>query len=41
MPAKGDVLTKAQQEILKQWVAQGAKSNGFKAPAYVNPKAKK
>ena len=40
MPATGDPLTKAQQEILKQWIAEGAKSNGFKAPDYVNPKAK-
>jgi len=41
MPAKGETLTKAEQEILKRWVAQGAASNGFKAPAYVNPEAKK
>ena len=25
MPAKGDPLTKAQQDILKQWIAEGAK----------------
>jgi mono/diheme cytochrome c family protein len=41
MPAKGDLLTKAQQETLKLWIAQGAESNGFEAPAYVNLKGKK
>ena len=41
MPATGDPLTKAEQNLLKNWILQGAKFGGFKAPAYVNPKAKK
>ena len=41
MPPKGDTLTKAELTALKQWILQGAKFGGFKAPAYVNPKAKK
>ena len=41
MPPKGDPLTKAQLAMIKQWIAEGAKFGGFKAPAYVNPKAKK
>jgi len=41
MPPKGDPLTKAEQNLLKNWILQGAKFGGFKAPAYVNPKAAK
>ena len=41
MPATGDPLRKEQQHVLKQWIAQGADYAGFKAPDYVNPKAKK
>jgi len=41
MPATGDPLTKEQQNVLKQWIAQGADYSGFKAPVYKNPKAKK
>lgn len=41
MPPKGDPLTKAEQNLLKQWILEGADYGGFKAPAYVNPKAKK
>ena len=41
MPATGDPLTKPQQDILKQWITEGADYAGFKAPVYVNPKAKK
>jgi hypothetical protein len=41
MPSTGDVLTKEQQATLKQWIKEGAKSDGFKEPTYVNPKAKK
>ena len=40
MPATGEPLTRAQQELLRQWVVQGAKFGDFKAPPYVNPKAK-
>ena len=41
MPPKGDPLTKAQLAMLKNWIAAGADYGGFKAPEYVNPKAKK
>jgi hypothetical protein len=41
MPATGDPLTKEQQNVLKQWIAQGADYSDFKAPVYINPKAKK
>lgn len=41
MPPKGDPLTKAEQGLIKQWITQGANFGGFKAPAYVNPKAAK
>ena len=41
MPSTGDLLTKTQQETLKQWIMEGSKSFGFKEPVYVNPKAKK
>lgn len=41
MPSTGDLLTKAQQATLKQWIREGSKSDGFKEPTYVNPKAKK
>jgi hypothetical protein len=32
MPSKGDPLTKAEQELLKNWILQGAKFGGFKPP---------
>lgn len=41
MPPKGDLLTKAEQNLLRQWILQGADYGGFNAPAYVNPDAKK
>jgi len=41
MPPKGDPLTKAEQDLLKNWILQGAKFGNFKAPVYVNPKAAK
>jgi hypothetical protein len=41
MPSTGDLLTKAQQATLRQWIREGSKPHGFKEPAYVNPKAKK
>lgn len=41
MPSTGDPLTKTQQDLIKRWISEGADFNGFKAPAYVNPKAKK
>ncbi len=41
MPSKGDPLTAAQQDLIKNWIAQGAKYGDFVAPKYVNPKAKK
>ncbi|MGB0257080.1 MAG: c-type cytochrome domain-containing protein [Coraliomargarita sp.] len=40
MPSSGDPLTKAETEILKAWINQGAKFGDFKAPTYVNPKSK-
>ncbi|MDA1043818.1 MAG: hypothetical protein O3C57_01200 [Verrucomicrobia bacterium] len=40
MPAKGEPLTIAQQTLIKDWIAQGAKVGDFVAPKYVNPKAK-
>ena len=41
MPPKGDPLTKMQQDLIKRWISEGAHFGSFKAPAYVNPKAKK
>jgi len=41
MPSTGDPLTTEQQATLKQWIKEGSKSDGFKEPTYVNPKAKK
>ena len=41
MPAKGDPLTKEQQGLLKQWIADGAKFGDFKIPTYVHANAKK
>jgi hypothetical protein len=41
MPSTGDPLTKDQQNVLKQWIVQGADYSDFKAPVYLNPKAKK
>ncbi len=41
MPPKEDPLTKAQLEMVKKWILDGADYGSFKAPEYVNPKAKK
>ncbi len=41
MPASGDPLSKEQQALIQRWIREGATFGLFKAPDYLNPKAKK
>lgn len=41
MPAKGEPLTRKQQESLRQWIVEGAQFGGFELPVFVHPNAKK
>ncbi|MGJ8637972.1 MAG: hypothetical protein ACSHYA_01145 [Opitutaceae bacterium] len=40
MPAKGDPLTKAQTDLIKNWINSGADFGDFVAPEYTNPRSK-
>jgi hypothetical protein len=40
MPPRGEPLTPAQTELLKNWINQGADFGNFEAPEFLHPKSK-